>query len=118
MGVCRIAFCYESSLGEIIEMRDGRDGAADAMEELCGRGKWWYQCLECITLKEGIHDVGESCCMVGLYAATAWVQVRDSLRVTSHLTSHMRGLHLCLGESSSLRRTTVGVPSAKANNRD
>jgi hypothetical protein len=41
-------FCCESSqrIGEIIEMRDGLDGAADAMQGLRGRGEWWYRCLE------------------------------------------------------------------------
>jgi hypothetical protein len=69
----------------------------------------------CIALKEGIDDVGESCCVVGLYSMGSGER---SCCVSRCIWQVMRSMHLCLGKSSGLRRTTVGVPSAKANNRD
>lgn len=52
-------------------MRNGRDTAADAMQELRTRGMGGIKVLNvfvCIALKKAIHDVGKNCCVVGLYS--------------------------------------------------
>lgn len=87
MGVGSSAFCCESSqrIGEIIEMMDSRDGAADAMQELRGTGKWWYQCLAnvCVYSLEGGHRR----CWWELLRGRAVQHGLTLLRVTSHLES-------------------------------